>query len=124
MNISWLDDFLALAESGKLTFESGYRMRPQDRAVRLAINGILCDGEADLAACARSADTDPEWAAGWMGECSRNLVPLAADGIALCDGPKVRLTGSGHYAARAVAAACDPMLKNPAPAGQRYSRAL
>lgn len=124
-NAKDLDRYLAAVNEGKLSHESAYRMRPQDKAVRNIINGLLCDGEARVGACLEAEGLAEDWKGEYLQESLARLAPLVEDGLAVFAGDAVRLTESGHYASRAVASAFDPMLKAQEAQGMpRYSQTL
>lgn len=124
-NAKDLDRYLAAVNAGRLSHETAYRMRPQDIAVRNIINGLLCDGEARMEACLDAEALDGDWKREYLEASEANLAPLLADGLAVLESGVIRLTENGHYASRAVASACDPMLKPRMAQDQpRYSQAL
>jgi oxygen-independent coproporphyrinogen III oxidase len=124
-NAKDLDRYLSAVHEGRLSHETAYRMRPQDKAVRNIINGLLCDGEARIGACLEAEGLGEDWKREYLESSMARLAPLAEDGLAVIAGDAVRLTESGHYASRAVASAFDPMLKAQSSQGApRYSQTL
>jgi oxygen-independent coproporphyrinogen-3 oxidase len=124
-NAKDLDRYLAAVNEGRLSHENAYRMRPQDMAVRNVINGLLCNGEARLQSSLGAEGPDDEWKREYLEACRSDLAPLMADGLVVLDDDVIRLTEKGRYASRAVASACDPMLKTKAVEGRpRYSQVL
>lgn len=124
-NVKDLERYFAAVNGGRLSHETAYRMRPQDVAVRNIINGLLCDGEARIAASLDAEGLSAEWKEAYLATAMANLAPLLADHLAVVEGDIVRLTADGHYASRAVASAFDPMLKAKTPQdAPRYSQAL
>jgi len=124
-NAKDLDRYLSMVNGGCLSHENAYRMRPEDKAVRNIINGILCDGESNVVACLNAQDLAMDWKSAYLNACSAKVSPLILDDLAEYDGSVIRLTGNGGFASRAVAACFDPMLKSPTVADQpRYSKAL
>jgi oxygen-independent coproporphyrinogen III oxidase len=124
-NAKDLDRYMAAVNEARLPHETAYRMRPQDIAVRNIINRLLCDGEANLEACLDAEGLEGDWKREYLEACKSNLAPLLADGLAILEDGVIRLTENGHYASRAVASACDPLLKPRTTQDQaRYSQAL
>lgn len=114
-----------LVDSGRLSHEAAYRMRPADLVVREIINGLLCNGTAAVQNCLDSGPSDAGWKASYLEDSLSRLAPLVSDGLAVYEKGVVRLTEQGHYASRAVASAFDPMLSREGETGgHRYSRAL
>lgn len=130
-NAKDLEDYQALVRMGRPAWKSGYRMRPEDIAVRQILNGILCAGRADLEEAFDEADVHGDWRRHYLAGSLERLSPCIADGLVSVHDGMVTLLGNGRYVARAVAAAFDPLLAEapaaspgesaPAP---RYSRAL
>jgi oxygen-independent coproporphyrinogen-3 oxidase len=112
--------------AGELPWAGGYRMRPEDLAVRAILDGILSCGEADLEAAFSDAAAGPEWSATYLAGCLERLRPFAEDGLVSLEKGVVRLRGNGSFVARPIAAAFDPMLADRAAeaAAPRYSRAI
>lgn len=123
-NAKDLEEYRALVGTGRPAWVGGYRMRPEDLAVRAILDGLLCAGEADLADAFDAAGVSPAWTTSYLSGCTERIYPFIADGLAAWEGSVVRLTGNGRFVSRMVAAAFDPMLAAPAEAVPRYSRAL
>ena len=109
--------------SESLSFATGYRMQPQDIAVRAIVNGLLCNGRADLNDALSLPELDTEWKVGYRLTCAGKLAPFIEDGLVQEENGVVTLTETGLPLARTVAAAFDPLL-NSETAVPRYSRAL
>lgn len=112
--------------SGRLPWSGGYRMRPEDLAVRSVINGILCAGRADLGAAFAEAEVPTTWRLPYLSGCLERLRPYLDDGLVSLHDGDVRLVGDGIHAARLVAAAFDPLLatKSEGAEAPRYSKAI
>lgn len=125
-NTKDMEDYQALVRLGRPAWKSGYRMRPEDQAVRTIIEGLLCSGRADLSAAFEDSGVTPEWKRHYLAAGIGRLQPLLDDGLVAWNDSEVFLVGNGRYVARAVAAAFDPMLAaaREGADGPRYSRAL
>lgn len=124
-NAKDLDKYLTKVNSGELPFEIAYAMTPRDKAVRKIINGLLCDGKADVLPILKGEGLDRDWQVAYIDGCMAGLAPMIADGLVAIDGDTVCLTDNGHFASRAVASVFDPLLKHSETAEQpRFSKAL
>lgn len=108
-NTKDLEEYRSQVLAGKLPWSGAYRMRPEDQAVRSIITGLLCAGRVDLQSILAEADVSPGWITCYLKECLRKLSPFLEDGLVAIEDGVARLVGNGHYVARSVAAAFDPM---------------
>lgn len=125
-NTKDLAGYRASILSGELPWSGAYRMRPEDLAVRSIINGILCTEWAGMESAFAESGVGDGWKVDYLAGCLPRLEPFLQDGLLTIESGVARLVGNGRFAARAIAAAFDPMLTgqpqgSPAP---RYSRAL
>lgn len=125
-NTKDLEDYLALIRMGRPAWKSGYRMRPEDIAVRAILEGLLCAGRADLKAAFDEASVPAEWRRHYLAASLERLQPYLDDGLVAWNDGEVSLLGNGRYVSRVVASAFDPMLAQApeSSAPPRYSRAL
>lgn len=125
-NAKDLEDYRSLVLSGKLPWSGGYRMSPEDIAVRGIVNSLLCKGTADVDAICAEAGVGPAWKAGYLAGCRERLRPYQDENLATFADGTCTLVGHGSFASRSIAAAFDPMLtEKPQTAKEpRYSKAL
>lgn len=125
-NAKYLQEYQDLVRTGRPAWKSGYRMRPEDLAVRSVLNGLLGAGRADLGAACEEAGLPPEWRREYLAGCLGRLRPFLEENLLEVRDDEVRLLGNGHFVSRTIAAAFDPMLAGKArdAAEPRYSRAL
>ncbi len=128
-NCKDLEPYMERVQSGKLSHEIAYRMRPEDLAVRNIINSILCNDEVHLDICLSEQDLPENWKTEYLENARKALEPLIQDQMINCAGDFIQVTAKGHYATRAIASVFDPMLKKNQPeksttAVPRFSQAL
>ncbi len=92
--------------AGILPIGKGVALSPEDRLRGHVIERIMCDGQVDTDAVARSLGA-PE---GWCPSELATLDDMAADGLLTRDGPAISLTPEGRPLARVVAAVFDTYL--------------
>ena len=92
--------------AGTLPVGKGVAISPEDRLRGHVIERIMCDGQVDTDAIARSLGA-PE---GWCPSELATLDEMAADGLLTRDGPAITLTAEGRPLARVVAAVFDSYL--------------
>lgn len=102
---------------GELPIVRGTALTDEDRLVRAAIERVLCDGAADLAAVARGVGQPVER----LADAVRRLRSLEADGLVALHGWQLRCTKLGRHYMRNVAACFDPELDRMQ---GRHSRAV
>ncbi len=114
-NAKDLQEYRDLVRSGRPAWKSGYRMRPEDLAVRAVLNGLLCSGRADIGAACAEAGLPQAWREEYLAGSLEKLRRFQDDGLVEVIDGEARILGNGHYVSRAIAAAFDPLL---APAAQ------
>ncbi len=116
-NLSPLKEYREAVAAGRLPVARGVELSTDDRLRGDIIARLMCDLAVDPRAVARrhgAPDAD------FTAEMTR-LEPLAADGIVVVDGDRIRVTTAGRPLVRLVAAAFDAYLQH---GGQRHSRAV
>jgi oxygen-independent coproporphyrinogen III oxidase len=110
-------------KSGVLPFARAYRMQPRDIAVRAIVNGLLCNGRADLKTALSAPELESAWKDSYRIASLGKLAPFIEDGLVVEENGIVTLTEAGLPLARTIAAAFDPLM-NLEDGRPRYSRAL
>jgi oxygen-independent coproporphyrinogen-3 oxidase len=120
-NLKKLSDYRDRIQAGRLATERGLRISPEDKLRREAITRIMCDLELDGAAFGREWGVDFEAHFG----CRRELEEMAADGLLVLEGERIRVTEAGRLFLRNIAMLFDAYLRQPA-AGEapRYSKTV
>ena len=111
--------YSAAIRSGNPATARGVALTADDRLRRDAIEAIMCDLEVDLVALAAAHQADPTP----LIEAAGGLARFEADGLALWDGRRVRVTEAGRPFVRNVAALFDAWL-NHNDAQPRHARAV
>jgi oxygen-independent coproporphyrinogen-3 oxidase len=92
--------------AGTLPVGKGVAISPEDRLRGHVIERIMCDGQVDTDAIARSLGTPEAWCPSELA----TLDEMAADGLLTRQGPAITLTAEGRKLARVVAAVFDSYL--------------
>ena len=92
--------------AGILPVGKGVAISPEDRLRGHVIERIMCDGQVDTDAVARSLGAPESWCPGELA----TLDEMAADGLLTRQGPAITLTPEGRKLARVVAAVFDSYL--------------
>ncbi|MSP83354.1 MAG: hypothetical protein EXQ94_10580 [Alphaproteobacteria bacterium] len=104
-------------ERGNLSVQRGFALLADDRLRRDAIERLMCDLTVDVALVARRHGFP---AHALIGDLDA-LAPMVADGLAVIEGSRVRVTDAGRPFIRVAAAAFDRYLR----AGEsRHARAV
>ena len=92
--------------AGRLPVAKGRALSPDDRLRGWAIERLMCDFELDAGEAAARFGVSPDWAE----DAFARLADLRADGFAVVEGGRLRLTEAGRPLVRIAAAAFDAYL--------------
>lgn len=102
---------------GRLPVAKGVAFGGEDRLRGAVIEGLMCNGQVDLAALRACFNAPPDVFAG----AEAALAEMAADGLIAYDGRRIETTAAGRPFVRVVAAAFDAYLQ---PQAARHSVAV
>lgn len=120
-NVKRLSDYRDRVQAGRLATERGLRITPEDKLRREAITRIMCDLELDGAAFGREWGVDFEVHFG----CRPELEEMAADGLLVLAGDRIRVTETGRLFLRNIAMLFDAYVRQPLSSeAPRYSKTV
>ena len=109
-NIAETGAWSRAVEAGEAPIAKGLAFSGEDRLRGEVIEGLMCAGEADLAALGRRHGRGEHW---WA-DAHADIARYEADGLLKLDRSKIVLSGAGKQLARVVASAFDEYMKRNA----------
>lgn len=109
-NSAPLHDYADAIKRGRPATVKGFVLSDEDRLRRAVIERLMCDLQVDLATMAGQYGRDDSHFSAEV----QAIAPMVDDGIAECDGSRLRITERGRPLMRAVCAVFDRYLDNGA----------
>ncbi|MGM0376616.1 MAG: oxygen-independent coproporphyrinogen III oxidase [Bacteroidota bacterium] len=110
-NTKNIPEYIESINEGKTAIVKGYIPDETDVIVREVINEIMCNNYLNWSATAGRLNKTPEELKNITGFDPEKLVPLADDNLVTYDNETIKVTETGRFLIRNIAALFDPKLK-------------
>lgn len=118
-NIKDIDQYISLTSQGTLPVERGYILSPEQKLARRVITDLMCNNHISFPETAAACGVDESALRSAVRIDEKALADLQGDGLIDYTGDEIRVTGTGSFFIRNVAAALDPEYRE---AVQTYSK--
>ncbi|MBX7138559.1 MAG: oxygen-independent coproporphyrinogen III oxidase [Oligoflexia bacterium] len=122
-NAAQLDQYFELLRTGKLPAHRIISRTEEDQIRALAIESLMCNRKLALAELSR-AYPDTKNVAAIFAAGQQMLIPMQNDGLVELSPDLIRITPTGCYFLRSIAAVFDQYLQSQPPSGQRFSASV
>ncbi len=120
-NIKEIDEYISMTEKGILPVERGYSLSPGQKLTKQVINDLMCNKRVSFPETAASCNVPEETLRRAVRIDGNQLRELEADGLITYTGDEIRVTDTGSFFIRNVAASLD---KDYREAVQTYSKTV
>jgi len=118
-NIKEIDEYIALTGKGTLPVERGYKLSPDQKLARSVITDLMCNKRFSLPETAAALRVEEDALRRAVRIDEKALGDLEGDGLITFVNNEIRVTETGSFFIRNVAAALDPEYRE---AAQTYSK--
>lgn len=118
-NIKDIEEYISLTEKSTLPVERGYILTPAQKLAKSVITDLMCNKRVSFRETASACNVDEDTLRSAVRIDEKVLSNLGDDGLITFTGDEIRVTETGSFFIRNVAAALDPEYRE---AVQTYSK--